>query len=94
MTKFALVRVEGTTREVLGAKGVSPGCTADTRDHTDYPLTVCDRFHGETSQATNVCGSPVRRSRLFGRTSLHTRTAYGQRRGTPIITVIGMEEVG
>ena len=48
MTKFALVRVEGMTREVLGAKGVSPGCTADTRDHTDYPLTVCDRFHGES----------------------------------------------
>ena len=54
MTKFAPVRVEGMTREVLGAKGVSPGCTADTRDHTDYPLTVCDRFHGETPySATN-----------------------------------------
>ena len=47
VTKFALVRVEGMTREVLGAKGVSPGCTADTRDHTDYPLTVCDHFMGK-----------------------------------------------
>ena len=53
MTKFAPVRVEGMTREVLGAKGVSPGCTADTRDHTDYPLTVCDRFHGETPHTPN-----------------------------------------
>ena len=28
-------------------------CAADTRDHTDYPLTVCDRFHGETTHTPN-----------------------------------------